>query len=163
MAKNKGRSSDQPLFGHWVDMASDTAKDRPLATAAAVGGAVAAGVFLWSRRNQISDQLNNLSEQIGDWRESMRSGREASEFESMGATSTSGGTATDTTRTSGSTRATGSRATTSRGRTARTTRGMSETGGGNASLGAHSGAGGLETAPSGRGRAKPTRTSATRE
>jgi len=32
-----------------------TARDNPLTTAAAVGGAVAAGVFLWSRRNQISD------------------------------------------------------------------------------------------------------------
>jgi hypothetical protein len=34
-----------------------TARDNPLATAAAVGGAVAAGVFLWSRRNQISEQI----------------------------------------------------------------------------------------------------------
>ena len=41
----------------------------PLATAATVGGAVAAGIFLWSRRNQISEQLGNLAEQIGDWRE----------------------------------------------------------------------------------------------
>ena len=46
-----------------------TARDNPLATAIAVGGAVAAGVFLWSRRNQISDQIGNLSEQISDWRE----------------------------------------------------------------------------------------------
>ena len=28
----------------------------------------AAGVFLWSRRNQISDQLD-LSDQIGEWTE----------------------------------------------------------------------------------------------
>jgi hypothetical protein len=48
-----------------------TARDNPLATAAAVGGAVAAGVFLWSRRNQISDQIGNLAEQISEWRESM--------------------------------------------------------------------------------------------
>ena len=48
-----------------------TARQNPIAAAAAVGGAVAAGVFLWSRRNQISDQIDSLSEQISDWREGM--------------------------------------------------------------------------------------------
>jgi len=43
---------------------TDTAKDRPFATAAAAAAAVGAGVFLWSRRNQISDQLTNLNDQI---------------------------------------------------------------------------------------------------
>jgi hypothetical protein len=46
-----------------------TVRENPLATAAAVGGAVAAGVFLWSRRNQISDQIGNLSDQISEWRD----------------------------------------------------------------------------------------------
>ena len=40
----------------------DSARDRPFTAAAAVGGAVAAGVFLWSRRNQISDQIGKLGE-----------------------------------------------------------------------------------------------------
>ena len=53
----------------WID----SARERPLATAAAVGGAVAAGVFLWSRRNQITDQLSHLTDQISDWREGMMS------------------------------------------------------------------------------------------
>lgn len=44
-------------------------RDNPLAAAAAVSGAVAAGLFLWSRRNQISDQISDLAEQISDWRE----------------------------------------------------------------------------------------------
>jgi len=52
---------------------TDTAKDRPFATAAAAAAAVGAGVFLWSRRNQISDQLTNLSDQISEWREGMSS------------------------------------------------------------------------------------------
>ena len=52
---------------------TDTAKDRPFATAAAAAAAVGAGVFLWSRRNQISDQLTNLSDQINEWREGMSS------------------------------------------------------------------------------------------
>ena len=50
-----------------------TARDNPLATAAAVGGAVAAGLFLWSRRNQISDQVSDLAEQITDWRKGTQS------------------------------------------------------------------------------------------
>ena len=49
----------------WID----TARERPFTAAAAVGGAVAAGVFLWSRRNQISDQISSLSDQISEWRE----------------------------------------------------------------------------------------------
>lgn len=53
----------------WID----TARERPFTAAAAVGGAVAAGVFLWSRRSQITDQLANLSDQISDWREGMMS------------------------------------------------------------------------------------------
>lgn len=51
-----------------------TARANPLATAAAVGGAVAAGVFLWSRRNQISEQIGNLADQVGEWREGRGSG-----------------------------------------------------------------------------------------
>jgi len=47
------------------------ARQNPLATAAAVGGAVAAGVFLWSRRNQISDQIGNLADQMGEWRDGL--------------------------------------------------------------------------------------------
>ena len=49
----------------------DSAKDRPFTTAAAVGGVVAAGVFLWSKRNQITDQISGLSEQLNEWREGM--------------------------------------------------------------------------------------------
>ena len=53
---------------------TETAKDRPFVTAAAAAAAVGAGVFLWSRRNQISDQLSNMSDQLSDWREGMSSG-----------------------------------------------------------------------------------------
>ena len=49
-----------------------TARGNPLATAAAVGSAVAAGLFLWSRRNQVSDQIGNLADQISEWREGLR-------------------------------------------------------------------------------------------
>jgi hypothetical protein len=69
---NRGGRNNNP-HGHnqydrgWVD----TAKERPLATAAAAAAAVGAGVFLWSRRNQITDQISNLSDQISDWRSGM--------------------------------------------------------------------------------------------
>src|SRR4051794_40676206 len=52
-----------------------TARDNPLATAVALGGAVAAGVFLWSRRNRVSDQIGTLTDQVSEWTESVRSRR----------------------------------------------------------------------------------------
>jgi hypothetical protein len=55
-----------------------SARANPLSTAAAVGDAVAAGLFLWSRRNQISDQIGNLADQISGWREGPRSSDEIS-------------------------------------------------------------------------------------
>ena len=67
-----GKSSNNPA-GHnqydrgWID----SAKERPFTAAAAVGGAVAAGVFLWSKRNQISDQIAGLSDQLSEWREGL--------------------------------------------------------------------------------------------
>ena len=45
----------------------DTARERPMTTAAAAAAAVGAGVFLWSNRNRISDQITNLSNQLSDW------------------------------------------------------------------------------------------------
>jgi len=65
--KNNNPEGHNQYDRGWVD----SAKDRPFTAAAAVGGAVAAGVFLWSRRNQISDQLVGLSDQISEWREGM--------------------------------------------------------------------------------------------
>ena len=65
---------------------ADTAKDRPFASAAAAASAVGAGVFLWSRRNQISEQLSNLSDQISEWREGMSSD---SDFSSPGSSNQS--------------------------------------------------------------------------
>ena len=46
-----------------------TARTNPVAAAAAIGSAVAAGVFLWSRRNQISEQVSDLADQVSEWRE----------------------------------------------------------------------------------------------
>ena len=64
-----GRNNNPEGRNQYSSGLVSTARDNPLTTAAAVGGAVAAGVFLWSRRNQISDQISNLADQISEWRE----------------------------------------------------------------------------------------------
>lgn len=130
----EGRNQYSSSFG-------DIARDRPVATAAAAAAAVGAGVFLWSRRNQISEQLTSLSEQIGEWSEKTLGSR-SGEFEMADG---QGGFATSsTTGASGfgsTSRKSGSRTTKS------TTTG--EIGGGNAALGAHSGGGATTAGNSG--------------
>lgn len=111
----------------------EIARERPMAAAAVAAGAAAAGLFLWSKRSQISTQLSNISEQIGEWTDNFGAG---SSFESND----------DTAGVTSST-STGSRSTSGRNR------GMSETGSGNSSLGASSGGGGTTGSASGRGRA----------
>ena len=67
---SKSRSNDQSKMSNW----GETAKDKPFTTAAAAAGAVAAGVFLWTKRSQISDQISRLSEQVTGWADDRRSG-----------------------------------------------------------------------------------------
>jgi hypothetical protein len=75
----------------------DMARERPAAAAAAAAGAVAAGVFLWSKRAQISDQLNQLSDQIGEWKDNLNTDRE---LETVGAESEFIGSSSSTPRNS---------------------------------------------------------------
>lgn len=56
--------SGRNQYSDWGMM--DMVRDRPVAAAAAAAGAAAAGLFLWSKRTQISNQLSSLSEQIGE-------------------------------------------------------------------------------------------------
>lgn len=104
----------------------DMARERPMAAAAVAAGAAAAGLFLWSKRTQISDQLSNLSDQFSEWREGMGSDDWSQDDDTAGLTTSS------------------------------RQRGMSETGGGNASLGARSGGVGSAGSVSGRSRGKST-------
>jgi hypothetical protein len=124
--------SGRNQYSDWGMM--DMVRERPVAAAAAAAGAAAAGLFLWSRRTQISNQLSSLSDQVGEWTQSLTSGD--------GSSSASGDTAGLTTGQSGLRSSTSSR------------RGMSETGGGNASLGRSTGGGGSRGSASGRGRAQ---------
>jgi hypothetical protein len=141
-SSNRGDRNNNPSgrnqYSDWG--VTELVRERPLAAAAAAAGAAAAGLFLWSRRAQISNQLTSLSDQIGEWTDNFRQGE--------GSPGRNDDTAGLTT--SGSTTTTSS-----------TRRGMSETGGGNVSLGRRSGGGGVRSTASGRGRAQST--AATRE
>ena len=118
-SSNRSRSSTSTSRSNdWG--VTEMVREQPIAAAAAAAGAAAAGLFLWSKRAQISNQLSNLSDQVGEWSSQLRSGDDTA-----GLTTTS------------------------------SARGMSETGGGNASLGRRSG-GGVRNTASGRGRAQST-------
>jgi len=111
----------------------EMARERPMTAAAVAAGTAAAGLFLWSKRTAISDQLTSLSDQIGEWTQNMSSG--------------DGGMWSSGDDTGGTTGSQSSGSTGSK-------RGMSETGGGNSSLGRSSGGGGSRGSASGRGRAQ---------
>ena len=68
-SRNNNPTGRNQYSGGMLDMA----RERPLAAATAAVGAAAAGLFLWSKRTQISDQLSNLSEQMSEWSQNMRS------------------------------------------------------------------------------------------
>lgn len=72
--RTRGQSNNPEGRNQYSGMVG-TARANPLATAAAIGSAVAAGVFLWSRRNQISDQIDDLTDQVSEWREGSRGSR----------------------------------------------------------------------------------------
>jgi hypothetical protein len=147
MAKNSNRRSStrsQSRSGGMMDLA----RERPIAAAAVAAGAAATGLFLWSKRNQISQQLSSLSDQIGEWTENMTSGSGSDTIDDTGGLTRS--TPSESRSGAGSRSASGTRSRSTGSRN----RGMSETGAGNASLGAASGGAGISGAsPSGQDRA----------
>ena len=75
---NRGRGrNNNPEGRNQYSSWTDTARDRPFTAAATAAAAVGAGVFLWSRRNQISDQISSLADQISEWREGVSSSGDA--------------------------------------------------------------------------------------
>ena len=127
MARNNrgGRNNNPSGRNQYSWGVMEMARERPMTAAAVAAGTAAAGLFLWSKRAAISDQLTNLSDQIGEWTQNMSSGDDTG---GMTTSPSSGSTSSQ--------------------------RGMSETGGGNASLGRSSGGGGSRGSASGRGRAQ---------
>ena len=143
-SNNRGRNNNPEGRNQYSGGVMDMARERPMTAALGAAAAVGAGVFLWSRRNQISDQISNLSDQIGEWREGFGASGSEEWDDTAGLTST------------GSTGSSNNMGTASRNRR---TSGMSETGGGNSSLGASSGGSGTTGSASGRGRARSNATS----
>ena len=120
-SRNNNPSGRNQYSSDWGVM--EMARERPIAAAAVAAGAAAAGLFLWTKRSQISDQLSSLSDQFSEWTQGMGSSSE--DFDDTGGLTTSS-------------------------QSSSRQRGMSETGGGNASRGGSTGS------ASGRGRAKST-------
>ena len=73
------KSTNSGSFGGVMDMA----RERPVAAVAAAAGAAAAGVFLWSKRAQISDQLGPLSDQIGEWSDTLVADRSSAALDTV--------------------------------------------------------------------------------
>ena len=68
MPKNRKPKNNNPEgYNQFNSAWMDSARDRPAATAAIAAAALGAGIFLWSRRSQISEQLSQLGGQIGEW------------------------------------------------------------------------------------------------
>jgi hypothetical protein len=90
--RNNNPSGRNQYSSDWMD----SVRDRPMASAAAAAAAVGAGVFLWSKRNQISEQISRLGDQISDWSE------ERGWAGNSGETATAGARDSTATETSGS-------------------------------------------------------------
>ena len=87
---NRGRNNNPEGRNQYSGGVMEMTRDRPFAAAAVAAAAVGAGVFLWSRRNQISEQISNLSDQIVDWTENMSSSSSSGsgqQFETAGGSS----------------------------------------------------------------------------
>ena len=88
---NRGRNNNNPsgrnqYSNGWMD----AVKDRPMTAAATAAAAVGAGIFLWSKRSALSEQMSNLSDQIGEWTDNMRSVQSGDDFGSEFDTTSSG-------------------------------------------------------------------------
>src|SRR3712207_1724522 len=83
-SRGRSKNNNPEGYNQFTSGWMDTARERPVAAAAAAAAAVGASVFLWSRRSQISEQLNNLSDQIGEWSETMNARVGSDEFEMAG-------------------------------------------------------------------------------
>jgi hypothetical protein len=146
-SKNNNPEGYNQYNSGWMD----AARERPVAAAAAAAAAVGAGVFLWSKRGQISEQLSQISDQIGEWSETLSSERELEL--AGGGTEFSGSTSSRTSGDFGGTSFAGrtTRKATPRSSPSTTSKRRSATTGVSSGSGTMSG-GSLDTGPSGRGR-----------
>lgn len=69
----RGQNNNPEGYNQYNSGWIDSARENPMKAAAVAAATVGAGVFLWSRRNQITDQIASLSDQISDWRDGLGS------------------------------------------------------------------------------------------
>ena len=62
--QNRASRNNNPEGTNQYSGIVGTARSSPLAAAAAVGGAIVAGAFLWSKRGEISDAIGDVSDHI---------------------------------------------------------------------------------------------------
>ena len=76
---NSGRKNNNPEGRNQYSGSGwmESARERPYTAAAVTAAAVGAGVFLWSKRSMISDQISQLGDQISSWRDEMMAGDES--------------------------------------------------------------------------------------
>jgi len=90
---NRGGRNNNPKgrnqYSDWGVM--EMARERPMAAAAAAVGAAATGLFLWSKRTQISEQLSSLSDQVSEWTQNMRPSGEFDDTAGLTTTSSTRG------------------------------------------------------------------------
>jgi hypothetical protein len=93
-SNQRGRNNNNP-HGHnqYTNQWVETARDHPIATAAAAAGAagaVAAGVYLWSHRNEVGSQVSKISRTASEM--GRKASRKASEWtDQMRSDGSSGG------------------------------------------------------------------------
>ena len=76
---SRGRNNNPEGKNQYSWGVVDMARDNPLAATAVAAGAAAAGLFMWSRRSQISNQLSGLSDQFSEWRDSQSWGSDSND------------------------------------------------------------------------------------
>lgn len=71
----RGRNNNNPEGrNQYSGGLMERVRNHPIASAAAAGGAVAAGMFLWSKRDRIGDQVSTMSDKVGEWNSNRKSG-----------------------------------------------------------------------------------------
>lgn len=113
-SRNNNPAGRNQYSSDWMD----SVRERPMATAAAAAAAVGAGVFLWSKRNQIGDQISRLSDQVTGWADEMRSGSGSSNRELATTAGPNESSAVESSRATGSRSGKAGRASGSQSRTA---------------------------------------------
>lgn len=111
MARNtsrRGRNNNPTGSNQYSDWGvMEMVRERPIAAAAAAAGAAAAGLFLWSKRSQISQQLSDLTDQFGEWKDNMSSVSTAPQADDTAGLTTSRGSSGAGSRSASGTRTAG--------------------------------------------------------